>query len=178
MTRRRHLIALLATTALAACGVVTTNGSTVTVNVAQAVAYSSGISALVNAFLGFPGVTKALGSALLAVQAAIADIGAVGPAVQAAAGNSQSFSFDKSSPPAFLSSLTADVGTLRTDVAAAMGALGSSGSGQVTTYYQAILTVLSAISVLFALNSATTAAAAPGGMSVKDALALVHVQAP
>jgi len=180
MIARRSLAAgLLCATALAACGTVTVSGTTVTVNVAQAVAYSSGIYALVNSFLAFPGVAKALGSSLPAVQTALNDIAAVGPAVQVAAGNAQTFSFNSASPPSFLASLTADLGVLRADVQAAMTVLGSGATPQVTTYYQATLAVIGAITALFAIGG-TLAATAPSqsSMSVKDALALVHVKAP
>lgn len=155
MITRRTFSATLPLIAITACSTTTTNGkTTIAVNVAEAIAYSNAAAAAVDALLAFPGVSSALGSKLPEVRTAVLDVTTVGAAVQNAASSSQTFTFDTTNPPAFLTALAANVGTLRTDVGAAMAALGSSAAPQVTTYYQAVLAILTAISALFQIQAA------------------------
>lgn len=152
---RRQLLSTVPLLAVAACTSTTVNGvTTVTINVAQAVAYGNAASAAVDAFLALPGVAKAIGTKYAEVQGAIAKVGAIGAAVQAAAGSSQTFTFDTNKPPAFIGSLGAALGLIRTDVTAAMTAIGSGATSQVTAYYQGVLAILNAIAALFMVPSA------------------------
>lgn len=54
--------------------------------------------------------------------------------------------------------------------------MGASVPVEVTTYYNAIVSVANALSALWTVGA--VAAATPSRMSVADALALVHIKAP
>ena len=86
------------------------------------------------------------------------------------------FSFDITSAPAFVTSLESDLGVLKTGFAAAMTALGSSATAQVTNYYNALVSILVALGALFSI--ALSAPHGAAAMPVGQALNLVGIKAP
>lgn len=182
VTRRaalRGATALVPAVLLGACSVSSSNGTTtVTINTQTAVAYVSGAAALASAFLGIPGVSAAIGAATTAaIEAVIADLTAAVPAISQTANGKLTFTFSTTSVPAFITAVLNDVATVQKDAQAAVAAIGKNVPAQVTQYYNAIVTVANAIVALFSVPSAAPAAVA-SPMSVKDALALVHISAP
>lgn len=179
---RRHALRLTgfaavaaASTALAGCvSSSTTNGvTTITVNTATISAYASGLS-LVATALGAGLTIAGVGAA---VAPAISGIGAMAAqdakALATATNGQQTFSFNTTSAPAFVTSLLTDATSLKAE----LNALGTALPPTVQTYYNAAMTIASAVQSALSLATAV-AAPAPGGMSVSDALAVVHVKAP
>lgn len=180
---RRHFLALVPAVALAGCGAVavnTVNGvTTVNVNVAEATADLSGLAAAAAIFVALPGVGATLGPAVMAVAPQIiARINAAIPALQQAAGGSQTFTFDTSSAPAFVKTLLADAQALTQDAVGVLPAVGSIGAAQnVGQYAQAVQALGNAIVALFGgpMKASVAFAAAPP-MSRDQALALVGIR--
>jgi len=187
-TTRRTMIlgaSALVPLALSGCGAVTTttvNGiTTVTVNVATATADLSGLAAAAAIFVMLPGVGALLGpSVATAVPLVIAKVNAAIPALQQAAGGTQTFAFTTASAPAFVADLLGAVQKLTGDAVAVLPKIGSTGAAaNVSQYGQAVQSLGTAILALF--GAPVPMAAALGGapqMSVPDALALVGIKAP
>lgn len=176
---RRAILGATALVPLAGCGIVTTtttNGvTTVTVNVAKLIAYLSGAAALASAFLAVPGVGGLLAPTIAAaVNKAIAVVNADIPAVNTAVKGAVTISFNTGSPPAFLTSIAADLQGLQTEVSAIVTATGASLPPAATPYFQGILSVVNAFVALLSIP----AAAPKHLMPVNAALALVHIAQP
>ena len=168
---RRHALSLLALAPVAACGLVqttTTNGvTTVTVNVADVVAYAqAGINAasLVGSLV--PG-----GAAIVAVGSTIAvDLAAFS---KATAGQ-VTLTWNATSVPALVRSLLGDVQQLLADVTAAVPQVPASVASQASTYLSALSTVVTLFEALVA--PASVAAAKPISMTRLQALSALGVK--
>ena len=111
--------AAAAGTALAGCVASTTNGTTtITVNTATISAYASGLSLVASAL----GAGLAIAGVGAAVAPVISGIGATAAedakALAAATNGQQSFSFNTTSAPAFVSSLLNDATSLKAELSA------------------------------------------------------------
>lgn len=108
--------ALLAGTALAACTATTSNGvTTITIDVDEVVTDVGVALSIGQTALGFSGVPAGIVSV---VNQGVAIIKTGLSAFQASAGSSLSLTFDRSSPPAALTSLIADLRTGAANIAA------------------------------------------------------------
>jgi hypothetical protein len=182
MLRRK----LLAGSALALMGFVagcttsTVNGvTTVTINMPTFTAYAMGATALVTAFLGFPGVAPLIGAAGPVISGILSQVESGFAAVNTAANGNVSFSFDTTSVPAFITALEQDGTKLTSALSTAFTGAGSALPAQAGQYYNGAIAVLSAIAALFSISTAASMRKiAEPKMDVPTALSLVHVAVP
>lgn len=173
--------------ALAGCGIVTsttTNGvTTYTINVSELETYVSGAAALAASLLGVPGISTAIGAATSSlIDQVISDLNAAIPAINTQAAGAVKISFTTSSAPAFIASLEQDAASLVSYTKTAITSFGASVPAQVTTYYNAIVSVANALSGVLSVGSTVShkygAVFGASPMSVADALAIVNIKAP
>lgn len=173
MLTRRSLIAavpgIAAAGGLAACAT-STNGNVTTVklNVASMNAWGQALvngAELVATLPGFTGTPAAL--AILAVGPVIA---ADMTAFNNATGGSLTFTYDKTSPATQVTSIVNDAQDLANKVTAAVSQIPAGVVSNFQQYAHAILTI---VSLIQAAIGSMTAAAAPGGMTEAQALAVL-----
>lgn len=154
---------------LTGCTSTTTNGvTTVTINVAQANAWGQALlnaTSLVTSLPGVVGTPPAL--AISAIEPLIsADL----TAFNTAANGQLVLTYDRSTPASAVTSLAADGQKLVSDVQAAIGTVASGQLQTAQTYLAAVKTI---VSLFQAAAGSVTAAAAPGGMTEAQALAVL-----
>lgn len=167
---RRHILAASAIVPIAACGIVTTTGNSVSINVAQIDAWGQAFLNAAGLVLTLPGLAVPYGALVTALIPVIkADLAAF----DASAGGKVTLTFDASSVPAGVSSLLADGKQLLTDVTSVPGLLADGAASTANTYVQAIATI---VSIFSAAVGSVSVGAASGGMTEGQALAVLHVK--
>ncbi|MDE2342903.1 MAG: hypothetical protein KGL63_05840 [Betaproteobacteria bacterium] len=145
MLNRRSLLRASALTfpaiALAACTISTVNGvTTLTISVAQVVAWGTAFDNVAKTVAGLPGIPAAVSASATALAITIASNLA---AFHKAAGSNVNLTFDRTSVPAVINSLLADGKTLLADLQGVLTGVAQADAAMVQEYINAISTLVS-----------------------------------
>ena len=157
---------------VAACTTSNVNGvSTVTLNVAETVAWGQAVANAAVLFAGFPGVPASVSTTMTTLAGLIsADL----TAFKAAAGNSVTLSFAATSPNAAVTSLLNDGQTVLTDASGVVKGVAAQYLAQAQTALNSLKTIMSIFQAVMAGASVGTArlvvGAAAHGMTEQGAL--------